>query len=96
VHGAEGEIPSLKQAGWKVRNFPAVGEVFFLTFPFIELSRTWSIQKARQRAVGPLSVHGKMPQHARYYWLLLAEGQLTRERFGSMLRMIAALPLPNG
>jgi hypothetical protein len=29
-------------------------------------------------------------------WLLLAEGHLTRQRFGSMLRMIAALPLPDG
>ena len=51
-------------------------------------------------------------KHAHYYWLrflesgglhrspntglLLAEGQLTRQRFGSMLRRIAALPLPNG
>jgi len=34
-------------------------------------------------------------KHARYYWLLLAEEHLTRERFGSMLRRIAALPLPN-
>ncbi len=24
---------------------------------------------------------------ARYYWLLLAEGHLTRERFGSMLKI---------
>jgi hypothetical protein len=31
-----------------------------------------------------------------YFWLLLAEGQLTRGRFGSMLRGIAALLLPNG
>jgi hypothetical protein len=28
--------------GWKVRKIPAVGEVFFLTLPFIELLRTWS------------------------------------------------------
>jgi hypothetical protein len=34
--------------------------------------------------------------HARYYWLLLAEGHLSRRLFGSMLRMIAALPLPDG
>jgi hypothetical protein len=34
-------------------------------------------------------------KHARYYWLLLAEEHLTRRLFGSMLRMIAALPLPN-
>ena len=38
----------------------------------------------------------KTLKHARYYWLLLAEGHLTRQRFGSMLRGIAALPLPNG
>ena len=35
-------------------------------------------------------------KHARYYWLLLAEGHLSRRLFGSMLRMIAALPLPDG
>ena len=36
-------------------------------------------------------------QHARYYWLLLAESHLTRRLFGSMLRMIAGLqPLPDG
>jgi len=33
---------------------------------------------------------------ARYYWLLLAEGHLTRGCFGSMLRRIAALPSPAG
>ncbi len=38
----------------------------------------------------------RLVKHARYYWLLLAEGHLTRQRFGSMLRMIAALPLPDG
>jgi hypothetical protein len=39
--GGRQEAPSLNQAGWKVRKFPAVGEVFFLTFPFIELHRSW-------------------------------------------------------
>jgi hypothetical protein len=34
--GGKQETPSLNQAGWKVRNSPAEGEVFFLTFPFIE------------------------------------------------------------
>ncbi len=33
---------------------------------------------------------------ARYYWLLLAEGHLTRQRFGSILRSIAGLPKPDG
>jgi hypothetical protein len=31
---------ALVQEGWKVRNYPAGGEVFFLTFPFIELLGT--------------------------------------------------------
>jgi hypothetical protein len=30
------------------------------------------------------------------YWLLLAESHLTRQLFGSMVRRIAALPLPTG
>ncbi len=39
---------------------------------------------------------GRLVKHARYYWLQLAEGHLTRQHFGSMLRRVAALPLPNG
>ena len=34
--------------------------------------------------------------HARYYWLLLAENRLTRRLFGAMLRRIELLPLPSG
>jgi hypothetical protein len=37
---------------------------------------------------------GRLIKHARYYWLLLAQGHLTRRLFGSMLRRITALPLP--
>ena len=37
---------------------------------------------------------GEDVKHARYYWLLLAESHLTRRLFGSMVRRIAALPLP--
>jgi hypothetical protein len=36
---------------------------------------------------------GRLVKHARYSWLLLAEGHLSRRLFGSMLRMIATLPL---
>jgi hypothetical protein len=39
---------------------------------------------------------GRLVKHARYYWLLLAEGHLNRRLFGSMVRMIAALPQPDG
>src|SRR5712692_4320948 len=34
-------------------------------------------------------------KHACYYWLLLAEGHLSRRLFGGMLRLIAALPVPD-
>jgi hypothetical protein len=33
----------LIHTGWKARKYPVVGEVFFLTFPFIELIRTWEV-----------------------------------------------------
>jgi len=39
---------------------------------------------------------GRLIKHARYYWLLLAEGHVTRRLFAGMLRKIAALPLPAG
>ena len=54
---------------------------------------TWWLTSLEQRWV---KTDGRLVKHARYYWLLLAEGQLTRERCGSMLRRIAVLPLPNG
>jgi len=39
---------------------------------------------------------GRLIQHARYYWLLLAESHLTRRLFADLLRKIAALPSPAG
>jgi hypothetical protein len=39
-------------------------------------------------------MRGRLVKHARYYWLLLAEGHLTRRRFGAMLGRIALLPKP--
>ena len=55
--------------------------------------RNWSLTSLQQRLV---KTGGRLVKHARYYWLLLAEGHLTRGRFGSMLRRIAALPQPDG
>jgi len=52
-----------------------------------------SLTSLQQRLV---KTGGRLVKHARYYWLLLAEGHLSRRLFGSMLRMIAALPLPDG
>ncbi len=53
----------------------------------------WSLTSLQQRLV---KTGGRLVKHARYYWLLLGEGHLTQQRFGSILRMIAGLPLPNG
>jgi hypothetical protein len=39
---------------------------------------------------------GRLIKHARYCWLLLAEGHLTRRLFAGMLRKIAGLPSPAG
>ena len=54
---------------------------------------SWSLTSLQQRLV---KTGGRPVKHARYYWLLLAEGHLTRQRFGSMLRRVAAPPPPNG
>ena len=53
----------------------------------------WSLTSLQQRLV---KTGGRLVKHARYYWLLLAESHLTRRLFGSMLRRMAALPLPTG
>ena len=39
---------------------------------------------------------GRLIKHGRYYWLLLAESQLTRRLFASMVRRVASLPLAAG
>jgi hypothetical protein len=52
---------------------------------------TWSLS-IQQRFV---KTGGRLVNHARYYWLLLAESHLTRRLFGAMLR-IWALPVPTG
>jgi hypothetical protein len=46
----------------------------------------WSLTSLQQRLV----------KHARYYWLLLAEGHLNRRRFAAMLGRLALLPAPVG
>ena len=50
----------------------------------------WSLTSLQQLLVktGVLLV-----KHARHYWMVLAEGHLTRTRFAAMLRRIALLPL---
>jgi Transposase DDE domain group 1 len=51
----------------------------------------WSLTSLQQRLV---KTGGRLVKHARYCWLLLAEGHLTRRRFGAMLGRIALLQVP--
>jgi hypothetical protein len=53
----------------------------------------WSLTSVQQRLV---KTGGRVVKHARYDWLLLAEGHLTRHLFGAMARRIAELPVPAG
>jgi hypothetical protein len=53
----------------------------------------WSLTSLQQRLV---KTGGRLIQHARYYWLLLAESHLTPRLFGNMLQKIATLPSPAG
>ncbi len=53
----------------------------------------YSLTSLQQRIV---KTGGRLVKHARYYWLLLAEGHLNRRRFGAMLGRIALLPVPSG
>jgi len=53
----------------------------------------WSLTSLQQRLV---KTGGRLIKHARYYWLLLAEGHLKRRLCEAMLRRIGALPAPAG
>lgn len=53
----------------------------------------WSLTSLQQRLV---KTGGRLIRHARYFWLLLAEGRLTKRLFAAMFRRIAASPLPSG
>ena len=55
--------------------------------------KNWSLTSLQQRWV---KTGGRLVKQAHYYWLLLAEGHLTRRLFGAMLQRIWALPVPTG
>jgi hypothetical protein len=58
-----------------------------------KLIENWSLTSLQQQMV---KTGGRLVKHARCYWLFLAEGYLTRRRFGAMLGRIALLPLRAG
>jgi hypothetical protein len=53
----------------------------------------WSLTSLQQRRV---ETGGRLVKHARYYWLMLAEGHLTRRLFASMVRRMETLPTATG
>jgi hypothetical protein len=53
----------------------------------------WPLTSLQQRLV---KTGGRQIEHARYYWLLLAESHVTWRLFRAMVQRIAALPLPGG
>ncbi len=55
--------------------------------------KSWSLTSLQHRL---MKTGGRLVKHARYYWLLLAEGHLKRRLFGEMLHRIWALPPPSG
>ena len=55
--------------------------------------KSWSLTSLQHRL---MKTGGRLVKHARYYWLLPAEGHLNRRLFGDMLHRIWALPLPSG
>ena len=47
--------------------------------------KSWSLTSLQHRL---MKTGGRLVKHALYYWLLLAEGHLSRKLFGDMLRRI--------
>ena len=55
--------------------------------------KSWSLTSLQHRL---MKTGGRLVKHARYYWLLLAEGHLNRRLFGDMLHRIWVEALPDG
>ena len=49
---------------------------------------TWSLTSLQQRL---MKTGGRLVKDARYYWLMLAEGHLTRRLFGAIARRLETL-----
>src|SRR5713101_3211766 len=65
---------------WR-ENHPHTLQKSLFSFPFSRCrhrSPTWSLSSLQQRL---MKNGGRLIKHARYYWLLLAEGHLTRPLF---------------
>jgi hypothetical protein len=54
---------------------------------------TWPLTSLQRRL---MKTGGRLVKHARYYWLLLAEGRPTPRLFGAIVQRLAALSVPAG
>jgi hypothetical protein len=54
-------------------------------------TKRWSLTSLQRRLI---KTGGRLVKHARYYWLLLAEGHLNRRLFGEMMARLQALQGP--
>ena len=55
--------------------------------------KSWSLTSLQHRL---MKTGGRLMKYARYYWLLLAKGDLNRRLFGEMLGRIWAVPVSGG
>ena len=104
IHAAA--IPAVKAGGWRIKRSDLEQldsrQLSVLAYNLGNLWRrlglpprikSWSLTSLQQRL---MKTGGRLVKHARYYWLLLAEGHLNQRLFGDMLHRISALPLPSG
>jgi hypothetical protein len=54
---------------------------------------SWSLTSLQQRL---MKTGARLVKHARYYWLMLAEGHLTRRLFGAIVQRLTTLSVPAG
>ena len=71
----------------------ASGALPLTRFDLPQRIRSWALTSSQNCL---MKTGGRVVKHARYYWLLLAEGHLNRKLFGAMLGRIWALPVPGG
>jgi len=72
---------------------PCAGYRFWRRLMLPKRIDAWSLTSLQRRLV---KTGARLVKHARFYWLLLAEGHPHRCLFDQMLQRIWALPVPSG
>ena len=91
-HGCRAIASERTRSGCNSACWPTLGNLWRrLGLP--QRIKSWSLTSLQHRL---MKTGGRLVKHARYYWLLLAEGHLNRKLFAQMLGRLAALPVPGG